>query len=137
MSIDHLSVKKVVSEQLQRIETFSDLARLLGSSPDVLRKEFERREGITLWTYVEGVRLERAKKLLIESNLECKEICLEIGFTREEFESRFFKRATGLSMTEFRRKGRFFNSSIPIFRNAQIRRNKSLDYSGQILTTAN
>ena len=106
MSIDARIVKKVVSKEQSQIRTISDLAQLLGSPPDALRKEFMRRERTSLSRYVSGVRIERAKKLLLNSNQKCKEICLAIGFSREDIGSRVFKRHTGLSMEEFRRIGR-------------------------------
>jgi AraC-like DNA-binding protein len=105
MSMDPRLVKKVVSKQLHRIKTISDLAQLLGSPAEALKKGFMRRERISLSKYLSEVRIERAKELLLKSDLKCKEICFAIGFSREDIGSRIFKRHTGISMKEFRKIG--------------------------------
>lgn len=103
MSIDSRIVERVVAKELSHIRTISDLAQLLGTSPELLRKEFMRREGTSLSKYFSEVRIERAKKLLLESNRKCKEICLAVGFSRADVGAHVFKHHTGVSMEEFRR----------------------------------
>ena len=106
MPIDSRIVKRVVSKELSRIKTISDLAKLLGFPPEALRKEFVRRERITLSKYISEIRIQRAKDLLLKSDEKCKEICLVVGFSREDIGSRVFRRHTGISMKEFREIGK-------------------------------
>ena len=103
MPIDSRIVKNVVAKELSRIRTISDLARLLGSPPEALKKEFVRKEGTSISRYISEVRIERAKALLSHSNWQCKELCLAIGFSRADTGSHVFKRYTGMSMEEFRK----------------------------------
>lgn len=106
MAIDTRVVKKVVSQKMDQIRTITDLAKIVGSSPDALKKQFKRKEGISIAKYIRTIRIERVKFLLLESNLRCKEICLTLGFSREDLGSHVFKRETGISMQEFRRVGK-------------------------------
>lgn len=105
MTIDSRIVKKAVLQEFSRIKKISDLAQLLGSTAEPLKKGFMRRERISLSKYLSEIRIERAKELLQKSNLKCKEICLAVGFSREDSGSRTFKRHTGISMKEYRKTG--------------------------------
>lgn len=106
MPVDSRIVKQVVLKEFSRIKTISDLAQLLGSPTEALRKGFMRRERISLSKYLSEVRIERAKELLLTSDLRCKEICFAVGFSREDIGSRVFKRHARVSMNEFRRLGK-------------------------------
>jgi AraC-like DNA-binding protein len=46
------------------------------------------------------LRVERAKKLLLNSNLDCKEICYLVGFSSQVVGAHVFKRLTGITMKE-------------------------------------
>ena len=106
MPVDSLIVKKVVVEQISRIRTISDLARILEVSPEALRKDFAKEEGTSLSNFVSKVRIERAMELLSTSDLECKVICFASGFGRADVAARTFKSHTGLTMEEYRRSAR-------------------------------
>lgn len=53
--------------------------------------------------YLARVRMERAKTLLRESDLKIIEIALECGFGSSQYFANTFRRATGLTPTEFRK----------------------------------
>lgn len=57
--------------------------------------------------YVRNIRLLKVRKLLLTTNLSLKEISERIGFDDQSQLSRAFRRATGISPTEYRRKGDF------------------------------
>jgi AraC-like DNA-binding protein len=111
MSTDTRVLKMVVNKQLHQIRTISDLAQLVGSSPEALKKQFKRREGVSIAKYIRGVCIELAKEILMKTNRRCKEICLAIGFSREDIGSRVFKRDTGISMKDFRKSVKRYEES--------------------------
>jgi two-component system response regulator YesN len=98
-------VKQVVSRELSRIRTTADLAHILQVSPETLRKGFVSQEKISLSIFISRTRIERAMDLLSNSEMECKEICLAIGFSRADVGARRFKSQTGLTMEEYRKLG--------------------------------
>ena len=57
--------------------------------------------------YVRKLRLQKVRELLLTTNLSLKEISDKIGFDDQSQLSRAFRRATGMSPTEYRQKGDF------------------------------
>ena len=57
--------------------------------------------------YVRNIRLQKVRKLLLTTNLSLKEISDKIGFDDQSQLSRAFRRATGMSPTEYRQKSDF------------------------------
>lgn len=64
---------------------------------------FREQVGMTPLEYLEVERLERAKRLLIFTNLRIQSIAAEVSFENPFYFARRFKRATGLSPRDFRR----------------------------------
>jgi AraC-like DNA-binding protein len=106
MAVDTQAVKRLIQENLKVIHTVEDVARRINISPETLRKEFWRQEKITLGDFITNSKVEKAKRLLIETDWLCKEVCYEAGFRREDSAETSFRRRTGLSMQEFREKHR-------------------------------
>lgn len=102
MPVDTRAIKRLVRENLNELNTIEDVARRMNLSPESVRKEFWRRERVSLKDFIIDCKIEEAKRLLIETDLLCKEICLEVGFEREDSGTEMFKRRTGMSMKEFR-----------------------------------
>jgi AraC-like DNA-binding protein len=98
------AVKHFVCENIKSIRGENDVARHFGKSVETIRKDFSRNGRVNLSYFISDVRLETMKRLLEETNLPCKEVCFEAGFRREDTGSKFFKRKTTMTMTEYRRK---------------------------------
>ena len=56
--------------------------------------------------FMSVMRIERTKVLLQQTDLQCKEICLAVGFSREDVGAHVFKRLTGLTMEAYRKLAR-------------------------------
>lgn len=103
--IDAESVKKWIDENLSTIQRVEDVARGLRCHPETLRKKFHRtHNGQSLWEYVLRCRLEKMKHLLRTTDAKCVAICYEVGILREDEGLRFFKRRTGMTMSEYRQR---------------------------------
>jgi two-component system response regulator YesN len=63
---------------------------------------FKERSGINFFDYLEGIRMEEARKLLVESSLPINEIATRVGYSSLNTFSRAFKRFHGFSATEYR-----------------------------------
>lgn len=85
------------------IEQARDVATLCEIPYETLRKDFRREAHETLWNLVTRLRVERMKRLLLETDLRCAEVGYAVGISREETAARIFRRKTGCTMTDFRR----------------------------------
>ena len=79
-----------------------DIAMQLDISEVHLRRLFKSSANTSPIKYINFLRLEKAKNMLISSNLSIKEISNSVGFDDQFYFSKLFKKETGLSPTEFR-----------------------------------
>lgn len=78
------------------------VAEYLNLSTFYLSKLFKDEKGCNFITYVTDLRLEKAKKLLVDSSLIIKEIAQNVGYNDQNYFSKAFKQKYGLSPSEFR-----------------------------------
>lgn len=78
------------------------IALVCGVHPVYLAREFRRYYRCTVGEYVRQLRIEAACRDLCESDLSLAEIASAIGFCDQSHFSRTFKRATGMTPTEYR-----------------------------------
>jgi len=89
------------SEESPRV---SELAANLGMTRERLSREFIAATGISLSNYLKDQQIVYAQKLLASSHLSTTRIAYRCGFgTRRTF-YRAFRRGTGMSPDQFRRK---------------------------------
>lgn len=82
--------------------TLEHLAEQLQCSARMLLRKFKAAFQTTPIDYLISVRLEQAKKLLIESSLSIKDISHSVGYDDYYYFSRLFKKNTGLSPVKYR-----------------------------------
>jgi AraC-like DNA-binding protein len=104
MSIDTSALKNWIRENPEKAPSAKVVAALHHISVNSLHKEFHRREGITIGAFIDDIRLEEVKRLLLTTDRLCFEIAIELTIGREDVLARWFKHRTGLTMEEFRRK---------------------------------
>lgn len=78
------------------------IAKEVFVSPVYLSFLFKQVEGVNLTDYVTHVRMDKAKELLLSSNLKTYEIANRVGYQDEKYFSRLFKKRIGMTPTEFR-----------------------------------
>jgi AraC-like DNA-binding protein len=106
VSLDIEFVKKLIVTEIQYVKTVTALARSLHVPERTLRRQFAHYEGLGISKFMVKARADRAKGLLLNSGMTCKEILLSVGFSRVDVGSRAFKISTGLTMKEYRHQGR-------------------------------
>jgi AraC family transcriptional regulator len=82
--------------------TLSDIAKQCGISPAHLRRVYKATTGQTVHNYIEEVRVNRARRLLLESPLPLKVISYKLGFCHPSAFSFAFKKMTGEAPRDFR-----------------------------------
>jgi AraC family transcriptional regulator len=83
-----------------------ELARLCGISESHLMRTFKASTGWQVHKYIAEERLTAAKMLLAQDALGLKEIAARLGFGSSAYFATAFRRMTGMTPTEFRRRAR-------------------------------
>lgn len=80
------------------------LAKSAGLSPTYFHKIFSDTMGVTLNDFITKTRLERAKELLIRTDIQVYKIAIECGFENIPYFTSLFKKHQGVSPAEFRKR---------------------------------
>lgn len=83
--------------------TLDDISRTSCAGKFSLAHSFKKRLGISPLRYLQQVRIEAAKRLLITTDNSVNSIAVNTGFADPLYFSRLFKENTGVSPSEFRR----------------------------------
>ena len=95
-------VLDIIESKIQNPPTLGELASLSGLSRTYFSYVFKEVTGMGLQDYLIQTRLNKAKDLLGDINLEIKEIAHEVGFVDPNHFCRSFKKMMGISPTNCR-----------------------------------
>lgn len=93
--------KEYIAINYGREAGLGPVAEYLGISNCHLSKIFKKIEGLNYKEYVISIRMERAKLLLAEGNLNTSEISRLVGYPNPNYFSQAFKTYCGVSPTDF------------------------------------
>lgn len=96
----------LISESLSETKSPVQIAEELGLGYSWFRKAFKRQVGTSPAQYQIQLRLQRAKDLLLSTNMTVSEIAYELAFDSPSQFSTFFKIRASHTPLEYRRKGR-------------------------------
>ena len=105
-NVDHLTVKRVKSmihEFYQTGITLEEIARKLDVTPEYLSSQFHRIVGETYSNYMKNYRIQKAKELLIGTQMKLYEIAEAVGYSDGKYFSKVFKECTGYLPAEYRK----------------------------------
>ena len=71
-------------------------------APQTLRRKFKEATGTTLSAYLTTLRIDRAKALLVDTQLDIGEICAQCGYVDPSSFIRLFRSETGVSPGKYR-----------------------------------
>jgi len=91
-----------ISEYAEQTIDFKALARKLGMSYSLFRREFWKVTELPLLQYQNMFRMNKAKELLCETTLSIGEITDRVGFASIYFFPRYFKAKIGMTASEYR-----------------------------------
>lgn len=98
--------KRVMAYLSIRIDSpvrVSDLAAEVKLSPSHFARAFTIRLGLSPYTFIMKLRIERARALLLNSDKSLAEIAFNCGLSDQAHFSRLFRRFVGMTPTEWRR----------------------------------
>jgi two-component system response regulator YesN len=82
--------------------SLDEICRHLTISKNYFSYLFKRDTGVSLWAYLTGVRMRRAKALLRDTSLKSLEIAYQIGYDNPSYFSKLFKKLNGQTPNEYR-----------------------------------
>jgi AraC family transcriptional regulator len=86
--------------------SLTEIAEIACLSPFHFSRSFKRSAGVGLHEYVIRRRIERAKQLMLYSDLSLVQIAGAVGFDSQSSFTARFRREVGLSPGRFRKEGR-------------------------------
>lgn len=84
--------------------SLEDVATSVGISKYYLSNMFKKIQGINFSSHLNNVRIEKAKLLLKNPQITVAQICEQVGFHDQQYFSKIFKRHTGMTVTEYRKR---------------------------------
>jgi AraC-like DNA-binding protein len=96
---------KFIFEHIEENINVSDIATHLKVSHEHLSRVFKQETGVKPLDYISKEKIRYASELLKTSNQSCKEICEKLGYENSSHFARTFRRVTGTTPNEFRKKG--------------------------------
>jgi AraC family transcriptional regulator len=81
----------------------SELATLAGCSPQHFKRAFKASSGLPPYRFLLTLRVERARELLLRSNLSLAEVAFATGFSNQSHFTSVFRAQTGMSPGRWRR----------------------------------
>lgn len=106
--------KNITSQKVRRINdilekrrfsdvTVEEIASMLNESPNVLMKCYKKEMNESIIEHFLGLKLQTAKTLIFSGNMNFTEISRFLGFSSVNYFSKFFKKHTGMTLTEYSR----------------------------------
>jgi AraC-like DNA-binding protein len=107
-SKDHLlPIEKIDSYIRNNIDEkfeIQKLAEICCLSVSVFQYQFKLQTGLSPGDYITRFRVEKAKKLLTNPDCSMISLAMDLGFSSSQYFSTIFKKYTGMSPTDFRKK---------------------------------
>lgn len=95
-----------VYNTIDKAQSLGEISKKAGMKVGSFCKTFRKRYGLSFIEYVHSIRINIAKKLLIQTQFYIDDICYETGFNNVSFFNRKFKEATGFTPSQYRKRYR-------------------------------
>ena len=95
-NVIHQSVQYLNAHYAARI-TLDEMAGRVYLSAAYFSRVFKKETGKTFSSYLNGVRIERSKEMLLHQNIRLTDIALLVGFEDQSYFTKVFKKTVGIS----------------------------------------
>lgn len=99
-----VKMEQYIGEHLSENLTRSSFADVLYMNADYLAHAFKKARGISLIRYINNIRLERAKELLLTTDDTVYNVALKVGYPTSSYFTKQFKENYGIGPSEYRKK---------------------------------
>lgn len=97
-------IKAYIREQEGNV-SLSSVAEAFYMHPQYLSQLFKKKGGDTYSSFVNEIKMDKAKQLLLHTDLKIYEIAAQIGFDDVKYFSKLFEKTVGQKPSEFRQSG--------------------------------
>lgn len=98
------SILQYIQHNYQKNLKLGAIADLFGYNSSYLGQAFSKATGFSFNSYVDKVRIDAAKRLLEEGDYKVYEVADMVGYSSVDYLHKKFKKYTGMSPTEYRKK---------------------------------
>ena len=96
-------ITRYLQEHLAEEMSLSVLAENFHLNPQYISQLFKNEIGVTFLTYLTGIRMEKAKKLLLSTSLSVAEVAEQSGYGDYRVFTKVFKKSEGSTPSQYRR----------------------------------
>lgn len=100
--------KKYMRKNLSKNITLQDISEQFYINPYYFSQLFKKKTGDNYQNYLTRLRIDRAKKLLDETDLKIYEVCEMVGYTNNDHFNKIFQRIVGQKPREYRERNSVF-----------------------------
>lgn len=90
-----------IEEHYPQKISLTSLSEALGVSVSQIKRVFQEQVGQSMVTYLTGVRIQQAKRLIREGQLNFTQVAEQVGFDSIYYFSSLFKKQTGMTLSEY------------------------------------
>jgi two-component system response regulator YesN len=108
--------KKWIALHLNQNITIQKIANQVHMNPTYFSKYFKGQTGETVLDYVTRLRIEKARELLLSTELKIYDISLEVGYTDTKYFSKLFKKYYGEVPSKYRERNLYKQKKLPFTR---------------------
>lgn len=98
-----LEIREYLNQNYARDMTLQHIAERFFISRENVSRKFKQITGENLSDYLTGLRVDKAKTLLLNTNLRLSQIAELVGYEDEKYFSRVFKKTAGVTPREYRK----------------------------------
>ncbi|MFC5704196.1 response regulator [Cohnella faecalis] len=97
-------IQSFIQDNIHKELGRDDIAGAVYRNPAYLSRMFRKETGLSLTDYIAQAKIERAKRLLIDTNDKVSHIAEGIGYTHFSYFAKLFKKMTGMTPQDYRKK---------------------------------
>ncbi len=103
ISEEIINIKNWIHNNYNQSITVARIAELFHYNPDYLSNMFKKTVHISLKRYINEIRINEAKNILISTRYSLKEIAFQCAFNDEKYFLKVFKQIEGITPTEYKK----------------------------------
>lgn len=97
-------IQAFIQDNLHKEISRDEIAGAVFRNPAYLSRLFRKETGLSLSDYIAHIKIERAKRLLTETNDKVSNIAADLGYMHFSYFTKLFKKITGLTPQDYRKK---------------------------------
>jgi len=101
---DFRAVYSYLDQHYHEDIALQDIASLVHMSEGHFCRQFKKQTGHNFLEFLTNLRMEKAKPLLVDLSLKIYEVSIKVGYQDSRYFSQIFRKVTGDTPTEFRKK---------------------------------